>query len=187
MLASLRSIKTKVTLIVTISVVTLIVLVSALQMYKVKSDLKAVLGNQQLTLVARVADDIDEKLASAHTLLIGASRTIPLEITGSPSKLRENLETRTGLLLTFDNLLIFSRTGTTLVDFRNTGLGGASVSDREFFKKVMSDRKPYISQPFLGRNTKEPFVVLTAPILNGRGEVVAILGGSLNQIGRAHV
>jgi diguanylate cyclase (GGDEF)-like protein/PAS domain S-box-containing protein len=179
-LASLQSIKTKVTLIVTIGVVTLLVLVSALQEYRVKSDFRAVLGNQQMTLVARVADDIDEKLASAHTLLIGASKTIRLEIAGNPTKLRAHLETRPGLQLTFDNLLIFSSTGTTLVDFRNTGLAGASVSDREFFTKVISDRKPYISQPFLGRNTKQPFVVLTAPILNGRGEVVGILGGSWN-------
>jgi diguanylate cyclase (GGDEF)-like protein/PAS domain S-box-containing protein len=180
MRASLRSIKTKVTLIVTIGVVTLLVLVSALEVYRVRSDFRVVLGNQQLTLVAKVADDIDAKLASAHSLLIGASRSIPPEISSSPAKLRKLLEGRSGLLVTFDNLLIFSSTGTTLVDFHGTGLEGASVSDREFFRKVMSERKPYISQPFLGRNTKQPFVVLTAPILNGRGDVVGILGGSWN-------
>src|SRR5262249_59935981 len=48
------------------------------------------------------------------------------------------------------------------------------------FRKAMSKRKPYISQPFIGRNTKQPFVVLTAPIMNGRGEIVGILGGSWN-------
>ena len=41
MLASLRSIKTKVTLIVTVSVVTLLVLVSALEIYRVRSDFRA--------------------------------------------------------------------------------------------------------------------------------------------------
>jgi diguanylate cyclase (GGDEF)-like protein/PAS domain S-box-containing protein len=179
-LASLRSIKTKVTLIVTVCVVTLLVLVSALEMYQVKTDFREVLGNQQLTLVARMADDIDERLGSAHAVLIGASRTIPREIAGDPAQLRRTLETRTALQLLFDNLVVFSRTGRTLVDFRGTGLEGTTVSDREFFKKVMRDRKPYISQPFLGRNSKEPYVVLAAPILNSRGEVAAILGGSLN-------
>ena len=180
MRASLRSIKTKVTLIVTISVVTLLAVVSVVATYRVKSDLRAVLGNQQVTLVARVADDIDEKLASAHALLIGASRTIPPEIAANAALLRKNLETRSGLQLTFDNLVVFSSSGTTLVDFRGSGLEGVNVGDREFFQKVKSERKPYISQPFLGRNRKEPFVVLAAPILNKRGEVVAILGGSLN-------
>lgn len=180
MLGSLGSIKSKVTLIVTASVVGLLIVVSALEMYRVKADLRELLGNQQMTLVARMADDIDEKLASAHRVLVGASRTIPLEIAGNPAQLRKNLEIRSGLQLLFDNLVVFSGTGKTLVDFRGTGLEGANVSNREFFQKVMSERKPYISRPFLGRNNKQPFVVLTAPILNGRGEVVAILGGSLN-------
>ena len=180
MLASLRSIKTKVTLIVTISVVTLLGLVSALQIYRVKSDFRVVLGNQQMTLAARVADDIDEKLGSAQMILVGASRTIPPEIARSPAQLRKNIEPRSGLQLLFDNILVISNTGTTLVDLRGTGLEGVNVSDREFFTKVKGDRKPHISQPFLGRNLKQPFVVLAAPILDGRGEVVAILGGSLN-------
>ena len=180
MLASLRSIKTKVTLIVTICVVTLLVLVSVLATYQVKKDFREVLGSQQLTLVARMADDIDEKLGSAHAVLIAASKTIPREIAGDPARLRKTLESRTALQLLFDNLVVFSPTGVTLVDFRRTGLEGTNVSDREFFKKMMSDGKPYISRPFLGRNSREPYVVLAAPMPNGRGEVAAILGGSLN-------
>ncbi|HET7766590.1 MAG TPA: diguanylate cyclase [Burkholderiales bacterium] len=180
MLASLRSIKTKVTLIVTICVVALLMLVSAVEMYRVKSDFREVLGNQQLTLVARMVDDIDEKLASAHAVLIGVSKAIPPEIARNPGQLRKNLEFRNALQFLFENLVVFSPAGVTLVDLRSTGLEGASVSDREFFKKVMSDRKPYISRPFLGRNTRQPFVVLTAPILDSRGQVVAVLGGSLN-------
>jgi diguanylate cyclase (GGDEF)-like protein/PAS domain S-box-containing protein len=54
------------------------------------------------------------------------------------------------------------------------------VNDREFFKKVMSDGKPYISRPFLGRNSREPYVVLAVPMRDSRGQVAAILGGSLN-------
>jgi diguanylate cyclase (GGDEF)-like protein/PAS domain S-box-containing protein len=179
-LASLQSIKTKVTLIVTASVVTLLVVVSVLEMVRVRSDFRAVLGNQQLTLVARMADDIDEKLGSAHAVLVGAAKTVPPAVARSPGQIRKNLEIRTALQLLFDNLVVFSPTGTTLVDFRGTGLEGSSVSDREFFRKVMSDRRPYISLPFLGRNTQRPFVVLAAPILDSRGEVVAVLGGSLN-------
>jgi len=179
-LASLKSIKTRVTLIVTTSVVALLVLVSVIEMVRVKSDFSAVLGNQQLTLVARMADDIDEKLGSAHAVLVGASKMIPPEVARSAAQLRKNLEFRTALQVLFDNLVVFSPGGTTLVDFRGTGLEGVNVSDREFFRKVMSERKPYISQPFLGRNTQRPFVLLTAPILDGRGEVAAILGGSLN-------
>src|SRR3974390_696894 len=151
-------------------------------MVRVKSDFSAILGNQQLTLVARMADDIDEKLGSAQAILVGASKMIPPELARSPAQLRKNLEFRTALQVLFDNLVVFSPGGTTLVDFRGTGLEGVNVGDREFFRKVMSERKPYISQPFLGRNTQRPFVLLTAPILDGRGEVAAVLGGSVNLV-----
>lgn len=179
-LEKLRSIKTKVTLIVTACIVSLLVLVSVLEMYRVKADLSEVLGNQQMTLVSRMAEEIDEKLGSTHAVLIAMAKMIPAGIHDRPAELRKYLEGRAGIRLLFDNLLVFSATGMTLVDLGATGLEGTSVSDREFFRKVTSDRKPYISQPFLGRNSRRPFVVLTAPVLDRRGEVVAVLAGSLD-------
>ena len=179
-LEKVRSIKTKVTLIVTACVVSLLVLVSVLEMYRVKADLSEVLGNQQMTLVSRMTEEIDEKLGSTHAVLIAMANVLPAEISNSPAQLRKYLEGRTGAQLLFDNLLVFSITGMTLVDLGATGLEGTSVGDREFFRKVMSDRKPYISQPFLGKNSRRPYVVLTAPILDRRGEVVAVLAGSLD-------
>jgi len=179
-LEKLRSIKTKATLIVTACVVVSLVLVSVIEMYRVKSDLRELLGNQQMTLVSRMADEIDEKLRFAHSALIAVSRAIPVEMSTRPAELRRNFEGRPGLQLLFDNLLVFSPTGMTLLDFGASGLEGTSVSDREFFQRVMADRKPNISRPFLGRNSKRPYVVLTAPILNRRGELVAVLAGSLD-------
>ena len=180
MLEKLRSLKTKVTLIVTACVVSLIGVVSALEMYKVKADLSGLLGNQQMTLVSRVADEIDDKLKFAHSLLIGMAKAIPAGIAGNPALLRKDLQARIGLQLLFDNILVFSPAGATLLDFRSSGLEGSSVGDREFFRRVMADRKPNISRPFLGRNSRRPYVVLTAPILGRRGEIVAVLAGSLD-------
>lgn len=176
----MRSIKTKVTLIVTACVVALLILVSVLETYRVKTDLRELLGNQQMTLVAGVADEIDEKLGSAHAALIATSKAIPSRIARDRVQLGKDLERRPGLRLRFDNLLIFSPAGTTIVDMNKNGFEGASVADREFFKKVMSDRKPYISQPLLGRSSKRPYVVMLAPILGPHGEVAAILAGSLD-------
>jgi diguanylate cyclase (GGDEF)-like protein/PAS domain S-box-containing protein len=179
-LEKLRRIKTKVTLIVTTSVVSLLVLVSALEMYRVKADLGELLGNQQMTLVSRMAEEIDEKLTSTHAVLTAMGKALPAEISSSSAQLRKYLEGRAGMQLLFDNLLVFSPRGMTLVDLGATGLEGTSVGDREFFRKVMNDRKPYISQPFLGKNSRRPYVVLTAPVLDRRGEVVAVLAGSMD-------
>jgi diguanylate cyclase (GGDEF)-like protein/PAS domain S-box-containing protein len=179
-LEKLRSIKTKVTLIVTACVVSVLVLVSALEIYRVKTNLRELLGNQQMTLVSRMAEETDEKLRSTHAVLIAIAKALPAEIGNNPALLRKYLEGRTAPQLLFDNLLVFSATGMTILDFGRTGLEGTSVGDREFFRTAISGRKPYISHPLLGKNSRRPYVVLTAPILDGRGEVVAVLAGSLD-------
>jgi len=65
--------------------VTLLVLVSVLEAYRVRTDLREVLGNQQHTLVSRVADEIDEKLKTRHGALIAASKVIPPDIVNDPA------------------------------------------------------------------------------------------------------
>ena len=114
MIAKLRSLKTKVTLIVTGCVVTLLVLVSVLEAYRVRTDLREVLGNQQHTLVSRVADEIDEKLKTTHGALIAASKVIPPDIVNHPAKLKRDLDNRAGLQSLFDSLFIFSPDGVTV-------------------------------------------------------------------------
>jgi len=111
MLEKMRSLKTKVTLIVTAGVVMLLGVVSAVEMVRVKADLSELLGNQPMIVVSRIADEIDEKLGSAHALLIAMAKAVPADIAASPRQLRTNLEGRTGLRLTFDNLLVFSPPG----------------------------------------------------------------------------
>ena len=180
MIAGLRSIKTKVTLIVTACIAGLLVLVSAIEMYRVKTDLREVLGQQQLTLVSRMADELDEKLKSTQAALIAASRVIPLETAGDPERLRRNLEDRPGILSLFDGLFVFSRKGTILVDVPAIDVSGNSVADREYFQRTLAERRPLISPPFIGRTVKQPVIMLTAPILDDRGEVAAILAGTLN-------
>src|SRR5215470_2199430 len=59
------SIKSKATLVATMSFVLLLVLISAVQMYFVKAEMKRVLEAQQFALVTRVADDIEQKLVHA--------------------------------------------------------------------------------------------------------------------------
>ena len=174
------SLKTKVTVIVTGGFVALLVLVSAVEMVRVRTDLAEVLGQQQLTLVSRVADEIDERLASTHGALIATADVIPPEIAGDPAQLRRNLENRPGLQFLFDGVFVYSPTGIVLVDLPAAGASGRSVADREYFGQTLKTRKPVISSPYLSRIVNKPVITLTAPILDKQGEVAAILSGSLS-------
>jgi len=146
-IVKLRSLKTKVTLIVTGCFVTLLVLVSVLEAYRVRTDLREVLGNQQHTLVSRVADEIDEKLKTTHGALIAASKVIPPDIVNDPAKLKRDLDNRAGLRSLFDSLFIFSPDGVTVVDLPATRLRGATVGDREFSGKFSGTASPISRSP----------------------------------------
>lgn len=177
----LRSIKTKVTLTVISGFIVLLGLVSAIQAYRIKADMRQVLGDQQFTLVSRVAGEIDEKLGTAHRALIEESKAIPAELARDPERLRKNLENRPGVRSLFSALFVYSADGTTLIEMPAYGLLGINVRDREYFRQTLENRRPQISQPFFGRGVKrEPIVILTAPILDQRGSIVAVLAGSLS-------
>jgi hypothetical protein len=131
-LTKLRSIKTKATLIVTVCVVALLVLVSALEMHRLKADFREVLGTQQMSLVSRMADHIDDSLKSAHGVLIAVSKEVPLEIVNDATQLKKSLEGQTGLRMMFDNLLVFSRTGMTRGMREILGETGTACASRIF-------------------------------------------------------
>lgn len=60
-------------------------------------------------------------------------------------------------------------------------LTGFNVSDREYFIAPMSDRRPFVSSPFRGRDLgSDPIVAVSAPLVDGNGELAGIVEGSLN-------
>lgn len=60
-------------------------------------------------------------------------------------------------------------------------LTGFNVSDREYFIAPMSDRRPFISSPFRGRDLgSDPIVAVSAALIDGDGKFAGIVEGSLN-------
>ncbi|MFY8135256.1 MAG: diguanylate cyclase domain-containing protein [Aquimonas sp.] len=58
---------------------------------------------------------------------------------------------------------------------------GASVADREYFRVAWFERRPYLSDVFIGRGLwSEPVVALSAPILGSGGEPIGVLQATLN-------
>ena len=54
------------------------------------------------------------------------------------------------------------------------------MSDRDYFKKVSSDKKTIISDVLISKTTGKPSVVIAIPIFNEQGEYLGILGATLD-------
>jgi signal transduction histidine kinase len=174
------SIKTKVTLVATLLFLASLVLLSSIQLYYVKAEMRRVLADQQLAFVSRVADEIDQKLALNLNALVAAAQVISPEWVNDVEKLEKALADRVTLRSLFNDLFIHSSKGSILADMPPLGRRGIDVSDQENFRTTLATRKAFISRPFVGKASKQPVVTMTAPIFDRHGNVVAILSGSLN-------
>ncbi len=172
------SVKTRVTLIATLLFLLSLLLVSAIQLYYVKADMKAVLTEQQRTFLARIADELDQKLKVHLDFVEAGTKTIPPEIIEDAGRLQKWADERNVLRSIFDNIFVVSPRGVVLVA-NAPGGRGVDLSDREYFQATLKNRKPYISSPFIGRVSKEPVVAFSAPIFDGHDNVIAVLTGSL--------
>ncbi|WP_229205966.1 response regulator [Duganella sp. Leaf126] len=172
-------IKTKVALATSVTSILMIALVTVAQIQRVKQDFARVLFTQQTALIGRTAEELDDKLMTLLDLVAFSARKQPPELGTSPERLRAYYQDRAMLAL-FDELVIYSAEGKAIADLPAVpGRTGMDVSDRDYYKQVMYNRKPMITEPVLGKYQREPIVQIIAPVLDERGEVVCIVSGVL--------
>lgn len=73
----------------------------------------------------------------------------------------------------FETVLFITPDGSGL---RSDGTTG-QYSDREYFKKVLSTQKSYVSDPLISRATGKISVFLAVPVINN-GQLIAMVGGT---------
>jgi len=184
MVVSLRklSIKSKAALVTTVGVLLLFAAFAMLEIHRVRAEMRALLGAQQLSLVARVADELDDKIRSTHGALIVTAQATPPAMAADLAAMERSLRDQPGFRSLFDDVYLIGRDGRVLIDLPALERRGIDVRDREYFRRTMETRKPVISEPYMGRGRKEPTVMMTAPILDADGRVVGILAGAIHPL-----
>ncbi|MBJ7309602.1 response regulator [Rugamonas sp. CCM 8940] len=172
-------IKAKVVLATSVTSILMIGIVTVVQMQRMCDDFTTVLFAQQNALINRTAQDLDDKLGLLLDVLALSARTTPLAVTGSADKLRAHFGDRV-LLAMFDDLLVLDRDGQVVADLpQQPGRTLVNAADRAYFQRVMRERKPFITEPLIGRGNKQPIVQMVAPVLDAKGEVACVLVGVL--------
>ncbi|PKO36330.1 MAG: hypothetical protein CVU33_18945 [Betaproteobacteria bacterium HGW-Betaproteobacteria-6] len=146
-----------------------------------REDLGKRIEADQFQLLSELAGNIDGKLQERLAALANSTRVIPQDRLDDLPVLERYLRERTTLLMLFDDLYIFDAKGMLLVDWPiKPGRRGLDMSAREYIQQAQKTHRPGISQPILGRATHQPIIVMTAPVLDQQGKLVAIVGGVLN-------
>ncbi len=178
-----RSIKTKLLLAV-LPLVTVLAIVTVLLLSAYfKWSTRATIEKQQYTLVSLMAGKLDDQFALYRKAAITLARDVPLASLHSTAALERFLDGERELQDIFDNnIAIFTPQGLLLAE---TGYrpsrAGLDLSRRPYIIETRRSRQPVISAPFrIQLPGNPPVVMVTAPVLDQRGRLMAIVGGSIN-------
>ena len=172
------SIKDRVAFAAALAFAAVLVVASLVQMQLLEQDFVRIVAEQQASLVARVAGEIDSKFETGAGALSATAAFMDERNLAEPLQIRKQFAERPSLMALYDDLLVQDPKGILVADFPElAGRVGLDASDRGYFKDVMSSRSTVISEPLLGRTRREPVVQIATPIMSRDGRIAGVLVG----------
>ena len=172
-------IKVKVALASSLISIAMIALVTTIQVQRMRDDFTQVLLSQQTAMIERTADELDDKLGMLLDIISETARRQPLALMNNPAQLREYY-TQRAMLALFDDVLVLDAQGKVVADVPEVkARNGVDVADRAYFQTIMRTRKAMITEPILGKTSRQPIVQMIAPVLDQDGAVAGVVIGVL--------
>ena len=129
----------------------------------------------------RTAALLGSKLETLKVMLTAVARQVRAEQLGDVAAIGTFLLDKPALGALFDSVLAATPDGTMLARVERGRLTSElpNVADRDYFQAAMQGDQPVVSKPLFGRISKQPLVVIAAPVLDSTGRAIGIVAGSL--------
>ena len=103
-----------------------------------------------------------------------------------PRDLEAHLERMFRSFPKFENgIFVLDRDGTFVADYpRHPELRGQSFAFRDYYLRAVGERRAIMGKPYRSKRTGKPVVTFAVPVLDARGEVVAVVACSLDLLSR---
>lgn len=141
------------------------------------------LNQEQSHRLETMVTAIDIKLANTLATLKMLAQSLPKEQINNVEALQQWLSGHNELLLTYDNgMFVFDAKGNLVVEapFR-PDRRGRDYSFRPYFQQAARTLQPLISDPYISTlDHGHKTIMMAVPVLDGRGQLLAILGGSID-------
>lgn len=86
-----------------------------------------------------------------------------------------------GLMAWFEGIVVANGDGRVIADWPAVvGRVGLETGELEYFRMLRGTRQPYVSEPFVGRASGLPAVLISVPRLTQEGEFVGFVGGIIS-------
>ncbi len=141
------------------------------------------LNQEQSFRLETMVEAIDRKLATTLNTLRLLAQALPIDKINDVEVVQRWLGSHDELLLTFDNgLFVFDASGALVVEspFR-PDRRGHDFSYRPYFQQTARTLQSSISDPYISSlDHGHKTLMMTVPLLDSRGQLLAILGGSID-------
>ncbi len=129
----------------------------------------------------RAASLLAQRVVGLQNMLRVTARSMPLAARREGAAAIEFLDRSQALTVAFATLVVATPDGRVLAIHRGDRAEDAdiNISDRDYFRQTVSSGIPVVSEPTLGRVSKEPVIQLAMPVTGEGGRVEAVLSGSL--------
>jgi signal transduction histidine kinase len=174
------SIKKKISFVVSLLFSIFLVAGSILLIHLGEEEIRHSIITQQSALVKTLAYGFDQQVSARHKALIYFAAQIPQKLLDHPDQVQTFLQQQIIFPNLFTNILVYDVDGTVLAAYPKPEkyVGTKRLAGMEYITRTVESRKPYISKLFFSPVSQQPVIVMTAPVLNKEGNVIAVLGGS---------
>lgn len=149
-----------------------LLVVSGLGYYFSEKYLEESLEQTELAIATSAAAHVQSEISIGMIKLEDLASTAPLQ-SGDKTQMQTVLKEAQRRIGTFDDIVFASLDGITI----NGANFSVNVNDREYFKKVVNTKKPYISDMFISRGNQKQSVALSVPVIRG-DQLVGVLFGN---------
>ena len=144
-------------------------------------DLERVLLDNERDNGERMAAMLASKLETLEHSLEALAQAVTPEQIADATAMATTLRDKPGFTVLFDSFFAVRADGVMLARIEKGALQTnlPNIADRAYFRKTMASNQTVVSDPFFGRASGTPIVVIAAPVLGADGRPVGIVGGSL--------
>ena len=175
--------KNRLTLAVSLLLLCLMGATSFLFLSMFKQQLKGIIATEQQLLLSEVASSLDDKLFLAQTQIVSTAMLVSTEVLASGATAQDFLDHRLGLQEAFDNHIFFFSPGGRIIAESPfvPNRRGLDFSFRPYIKDTLATSASVISDPYVSSQPHKHLVIMmTAPVFDQEGKIIAILAGSLD-------
>ena len=175
------SLKTRVTL---LTLVIFQLTLWALVLYAgqlLREDLERVIGEQQLSVVCIIADELDHQVRERFSALRIISNGIRPEEMDRPAKLQPHLDRRPFIQELFNfGLFIVGADGRVMARTPQAPEAiGLDLGDRDYVGAALKEGRATVGKPVANRFSQEPALAIAVPIRDATGAPIGLVAGAI--------